>query len=66
MKLKGATSLVVELLSPIKGKHNGRNQYSKWAPGMQKIIGMQYGAMARVFKDQVLHAIPELGLEDLP
>jgi hypothetical protein len=65
-KSKGATSLVVELLSPVKGKHNGRNNYSEWAPGMQTIMGMQYGAMARVLLDQVPYVVPELGPEDIP
>ncbi len=62
----GSTSLVVDLLSPVKGKHNGRNNYSEWAPGMQTVMGMHYGAMARVFLDQVLYMIPELGPEDAP
>ena len=44
-KSKDATSLVVEMLIPVKGKVNGRNNYSEWAPGMQTIMGIQYGAM---------------------
>jgi hypothetical protein len=65
-KSKEATSLVVELLSAVKGKYSGRNNFSKWDPGVQTIMGMQSGAMARVLIDQVPYVIPELGPEDLP
>ena len=33
-KSKEAMSLVVEMSSPVKGKVNGRTNYSKWAPGI--------------------------------
>jgi hypothetical protein len=65
-KSKEATSLVVEMLSPVKGKVNRRNNYSERAPGMQTIMGMQYGAMARVLLDRVPYIVPELGPEALP
>ncbi len=48
MKSKEATSLVVDLLSPVKEKYNERKNYSEWAPRMQAIMGIQYGAMSRV------------------
>ncbi len=65
-KSKEATSLVVELLSPVKGRYSGRNNYPEWAAGMQTIMGMQYGAMARILIDQVPYVIHELDPEDLP
>ncbi len=39
-KSKEATSLVVEMLSPVKGKLIGRNNYTEWAPGMHTIMGI--------------------------
>ena len=33
---------------------------------MQTIMGMQYGAMARVLLDRVPYVVPELGPENLP
>ena len=54
----GSTSLVIDLLSPVKGKHNGRTNYLEWAPGMQTIMGMQYGAIARAILDHVPYVIP--------
>jgi hypothetical protein len=65
-KSKEATSLVAEMLSPVKGKFYGRNNYSEWTPGMQTIMGMQYGAMSRVLIDRVPYVVPESGPEDLP
>ncbi len=35
-------------------------------PEIQTIMGMQCGAMARVFLDQVPYVIPEIGPEDIP
>ncbi len=64
-KSKEATSLVIELSSPNNEKHNERNNYSEWVPWMQTIMGMQYGAMIGIFRDQVPYVIPELGPEDL-
>ena len=48
---KEATGLVVEFLSPNKGKANGPNNYLAWAGAMHTTMGARYGPMARVFTD---------------
>ncbi len=58
---KEATGLVVELLSPNKGKANGPNSYLAWAGAMHTTMGVRYGPMTRVFADQVPYVVPDLG-----
>ena len=63
---KETTGLVVEFLSPNKGKANGPNNYLAWAGAMYTTIGARYGPMARVFADQVPHVVPDLESDDVP
>ena len=48
---KDATALVMEFLSPNKGKANGPNNYLAWAGAMHTTLGALYGPMDRVFTD---------------
>ena len=63
---KEATGLVVEFLSPNKGKANGPNNYLAWAGAMHTTMGARYGPMARVFTDQVPYVVPDLEADDVP
>ena len=63
---KEAMGLVVEFLSPNKGKANGPNNYLAWAGAMHTTMGARHGPMARVFADQVPYVLPDLGPDDLP
>ncbi len=50
---KEVTGLVVEFLSPNKGRANGPNNYHARAGAMHTAMGARYDPMARVFTDQV-------------
>ncbi len=63
---KEAMGLVVEFLSPNKGKLNGTNNYFAWAAAMHTTLGARYGPMARVFTDQVPYVEPDIDFCDLP
>ena len=63
---KEAMGLVVEFLSPNKGKFNGTNNYFAWAAAMHTTLGARYGPMARVFTDQVPYVLPDIEIGDLP
>jgi hypothetical protein len=58
--------LVVEFLSPNKGKVNGPNNYLAWVAAMYTTMGARYGPMVRVFADQVPYVVPDLGPNDEP
>jgi hypothetical protein len=63
---KETMGLVVEILSPNKGKVNGPNNYLAWAAAMYTIMGARYGPMARVSADQVPYVMPDLRPNDVP
>ncbi len=49
---KEVMGLVVEFLSPNKGKFNGTNKYFARAAAMHTTLGSRYGPMNMVFTDQ--------------
>ncbi len=63
---KEATGLVVEFLSPNKGKANGPNNCLAWAGAMHPTTGARYRPMVRVFNDQVSYVMPDLEADDVP
>jgi hypothetical protein len=63
---KEATGLVVEFLSPSKGKASGLNNYLDWAGAIHSTMGARYGPMARVFNDQVPYVLPDLEADNAP
>ncbi len=63
---KEATGLVMEYLSPNKGKANVSINYLDWAGAMHTTMGARYGLMAMVFTGQVPYVVPDLEADDVP
>jgi hypothetical protein len=62
---KKAAGLVMEFLSPNKGKTNGPDNYLAWAGVTHTTMGAHYVPMARVFNDQVPYVVPDLEADNV-